>query len=214
MQDPKPINLTGEELEQVKLEIANSSLTDSTKNLIFILIQMSIWLRLKLEHSRVSINKLKRLFFVSNEKRSASNSRQYTDSINYNTTKTDSNGLAENNTIDKPSASTVDKNSTKSLDKPKGHGRLSANDYTNSEVVVIPHAEYVPDQDCPTECGGRLYDTNKPGLFIHIEGNSLFKATKYDSHYKCRGLLEPSILFLYQNRCNDRHYRQNIAVWY
>lgn len=26
-----------------------------------------------------------------------------------------------------------------------------------------------------------MYDTNKPGLFIHIEGNSLFKATKYET---------------------------------
>lgn len=76
VQDPKPINLTGEELEQVKIEIANSSLSDSTKNLIYVLIQMSIWLRLKLEYSRVSINKLKRLFFISNEKRSRSNTNK------------------------------------------------------------------------------------------------------------------------------------------
>lgn len=181
MQDPKPVKLTGQELEWIKREIDDSNLTESTKSLINGLIQMCIWLQLKLEHSKVSITKLKRLFFINNEKRGRTNKN--TDKDKDDKSKQPSSSTTNNCSNDTTTTDTknfLDTNNVVDI-KKKGHGRLSANDYTNSHTVLIPHPEYEPGQDCPTDCGGRLYDTNRPGLFIHIEGNSLFKATKYET---------------------------------
>jgi len=183
MRDPKPINLSGQELEKIKREISESNLSESTKTLINGLIQMCIWLQLKLEHSRVSINKLKRLFFINTEKRCRAKDEPKNNNNSDDTTTPKQEDSADTANVTEGDAPSDTSNSLEPEPKPKkkGHGRLGANDYTNSETVTIPHTEYKPGEDCPTNCGGNLYDTDEPGLFIHIQGNSLFKATRYET---------------------------------
>jgi len=140
MQDPKPVKLSGEELERVKREIAESNLSDSTKSLINGLIQLCIWMQLKLENSKVSINKLKRLFFINTEKRGRNKNKP--DNSDDKTNETYNSNLDDD--TDDSSILTDDvttSNSIAPITKNPGHGRLSANDYTNSETVIIPHPD-------------------------------------------------------------------------
>lgn len=83
------------------------------------LIQMTAWLRLKLEHSRVSINKLKRLFFISNEKRSRSDNNQSTDNANGNMPKENDDNPGDNKTIDETITSSTNEDNSKSTTNPR-----------------------------------------------------------------------------------------------
>ena len=69
MKDPEPIKLSGEEIAKIRREVNESNLSESTKKMVCGLIQMCLWLQLKLEKSRISIKRLKRLFFINTEKR-------------------------------------------------------------------------------------------------------------------------------------------------
>jgi transposase len=66
--------------------------------------------------------------------------------------------------------------------KPKapGHGRLSAANYTGARVLRVAHSALAPGQRCPDCSRGRLYDTNRPAVSIHLEGGPIVDATRLE----------------------------------
>ena len=64
--------------------------------------------------------------------------------------------------------------------RPKGHGRNGAKDYPGANKVRISHETLEAGDDCP-ECGdGKVYDTGRPGVLIHIVGQAPLQATVYE----------------------------------
>lgn len=68
---------------------------------------------------------------------------------------------------------------SKSGEKRKGHGQNGVEKYTGAQQVEIKHENLESGCTCP-ECGrGKIYDTKKPGILIHIEGKAPIEATVY-----------------------------------
>jgi len=54
------------------------------------------------------------------------------------------------------------------MKKRKGHGRRAAAGYWGADKVQVQHDELSVGQSCPDCDGGKLYDTNRPGMLIHL----------------------------------------------
>src|SRR5215510_1626348 len=64
--------------------------------------------------------------------------------------------------------------------KRKGHGRRAASDYSGAKIVKCRHESLKVGDDCPTSCGGRLYDLKEPTALMKFTGQPLITATKYE----------------------------------
>jgi transposase len=65
--------------------------------------------------------------------------------------------------------------------KRRGHGRLSGSAYTGATSVRCLHPQLHPGACCPDPlCGGRLFDTVAPSIFIRLTGQPLVGATRYE----------------------------------
>ena len=67
--------------------------------------------------------------------------------------------------------------------KPRrpGHGRLPGSAYTGATSVRCLHPQLHPGAGCPDPgCGGRLFDTAAPAIFIRLTGQPLVGATRYE----------------------------------
>lgn len=63
--------------------------------------------------------------------------------------------------------------------KPKGHGRLGADEYTGADRMPVPHDELTCGQRCPLCQKGKLYD-QKPAVILRVRGVSPLQATVYE----------------------------------
>lgn len=61
--------------------------------------------------------------------------------------------------------------------KKKGHGRISASDYTGADRVFISHGEFKHKDPCPLCPNGKLYKLKDPGVVIRINGQAPLNAT-------------------------------------
>src|SRR5215467_6423597 len=64
--------------------------------------------------------------------------------------------------------------------KRKGHGRRAASDYNGAKIVKCRHEDLKAGDDCPTSCGGRIYDLKEPTALMQFTGQPLIMATKYE----------------------------------
>jgi transposase len=62
--------------------------------------------------------------------------------------------------------------------KRSGHGRRSSSDYSGAERVRCTDPLRQVGDRC--SCGGRLYDTNEPAIFLRFTGQPLVGATQYE----------------------------------
>lgn len=172
METPEIITLTPEYFDNLKAEVSSSNLSTQTITLIIGIMQLCLWLQQKLAFSKISIAKLKKLFHIKTEKRKG-----------VPCSKDNEPSTAPN--VPAPNlAQTASVANNQSPAEPKkkrvGHGRLSADAYTNAEVVTVKHAYFAAGQPCPLGCGGKLYPLNPPGVFIRIEGGNLFNVYHYN----------------------------------
>ncbi len=68
--EPEPITLTGDEAEALKSRILSSNLSESDQTLMAGLISFTLWLQAQLGWAKLSIQRLRRLFGFSTEKKS------------------------------------------------------------------------------------------------------------------------------------------------
>lgn len=69
--------------------------------------------------------------------------------------------------------------SLKPLEKPKGHGRNAASDYTGAEQVEVPHETLKPGDPCPVCTKGKVYELPAPESVVRITGEAPLQATVY-----------------------------------
>ena len=70
-------------------------------------------------------------------------------------------------------------NRTNKGDKPKGHGRNAAADYSAAEKIKVPHATLKPEDYCPGCLKGKLYEMKVPKFVVRITGKAPIHATVY-----------------------------------
>jgi transposase len=64
-------------------------------------------------------------------------------------------------------------------DKPKGHGRLGANDYPGAETVFCQHSDFQEGDTCPL-CHRGILHKKLPKVKIQIDGNAPLTAKRYE----------------------------------
>ncbi len=72
-----------------------------------------------------------------------------------------------------------DKKTSENKDKPKGHGRKSADEYTGADKVDVPHPDLKPGDRCPGCLKGKVYELKTPETAVRITGKSPLDATVY-----------------------------------
>jgi transposase len=63
--------------------------------------------------------------------------------------------------------------------KPKGHGRNGASDYTGAKKVKIAHETLKHGSRCPECQKGKVYRDNKPATAVRVTGKAPLQATVY-----------------------------------
>lgn len=69
-------------------------------------------------------------------------------------------------------------NITESDTQRRGHGRRAASAYPGARRVRCADPRRQAGDQCP--CGGRLYDTHSPALFLRFTGQRMVGATRYE----------------------------------
>lgn len=96
-----------------------------------------------------------------------------------NRNKSSSNASKTQNSADSSNDEYVDIKTEPDIAKSNAkNGRLSHQQYHNSEKVTIKHHQYKAGDLCPTACGGRLW-IGMPGKVIKITGQGFAMATQY-----------------------------------
>ena len=65
-------------------------------------------------------------------------------------------------------------------EKPKGHGRNAAADFTGADRVVIDHPALTAGGLCPGCQKGKVYELSMPSVFVHVTGAAPLKATVFE----------------------------------
>ena len=155
-------------------------LNTKTKEMVIKSIHFMVWLQGSLEHAKLSIKKLQKLFGIIPRIRKK-HRKNKGDEENKSSTEDDDKddeggrGSASNDTL-------VNENATEnsSVVSKKRSGRIPRSEYKNVKEIAISHTDLKPGDLCPTLCGGKLYSL-KPSAILKIDGASF--ACLYVSNY-------------------------------
>lgn len=125
--EPSRIEITEGDLQKMIEEIRQSLLADKTKGILIQVLVSFAWINRQLEYKRLSIEKLKRLFFGAKTEKPIKNSS------------------------DKPTSEPKEKTESdkKANPKPPGHGKNGAANFEISETIPVPHATLKAGDLCP-----------------------------------------------------------------
>ena len=168
-----PDSTNPSEIEALIARLEEGQLGEADRRLISRLLRLLLTLIRVVEQKNTSISRLKRLLFgPGTDKRTVA--------IPTTSSNTSSNDAPS--TADEPSKpATPEASPTAESTRRRGHGRLCAADYTGARRVVCLNPELVPGDECPSHpCGGHLYDTREPSLFIRLEGRPVITATRFE----------------------------------
>ena len=186
MHTEKPIEMTSEERKEL-IERIKSNMNTADADILLRLIDFNLWLQHGLEEKKISIDRLRRVFGSTSEKRKPKETNKSTDKPNDAAEQSDeehddtvpsnqsNSGVEEGNadTSSSPSASETSNVRKQGVN----NGKLGHEAYTGAEVVII-ESPYKSGDPCPEEdCTGKLYSAN-PGNVIKIVGQSFGKAIK------------------------------------
>ena len=164
-----PDSTNPSEIEALIARLEDGQLGAEDRRLISRLLRLLLTLIRVVEQKNTSISRLKRLLFgPGSDKRPAR-----------------SIASARLPSKDEPSAegdrSAPDAPPIEDQAARRGHGRQGAADYTGARRVVCADPALHPGDECPSrQCGGHLYDTQKPSVFIRLEGRPVIAATRYE----------------------------------
>jgi len=69
--------------------------------------------------------------------------------------------------------------SNNTTDKPKGHGRKAAAEYTGADKIDVPHQDLKPGDRCPGCLKGKVYEMKVPEVVVRITGKPPLQGKVY-----------------------------------
>jgi transposase len=174
---PQPLEISPEETEALLKRIDEKKLDDKDFEKIKAFIRSFVFIQGLLERQKLSIKKLKSLFWGKTKTEKSENILPSPE-IESDKDKDEDEGGGEGE--GEASGSGIENSKKTSVEKKKkGHGKNGASAYVGAEVVYVPHKELKVGQLCPDCEKGKLYKWNKYGIEIRIKGNPPLKATVY-----------------------------------
>ena len=154
---PEIKKLTEKELNALYGRIEDR-LTKEDAKLVKSTIKFSLWIQSKIQEAGIQISKLRKLIFGSNNEKSDKN----------------------DDDADKGTDGELDDTKAKKKSvKGKNNGRNGHKAYKNARQESIKHEVYKAGDDCPLECGGKLYNI-EPGIVMRIYGQSEADVVRYE----------------------------------
>jgi transposase len=188
-QGPAIIEMTEEELNALQERVKTKQLIEDDYSIFEKTIQFVLWVQIKLEHAKITMNKFKQLLFGSKTEKKKRTKNGADNTPNNTSKKEKTTEQSTNETPDLNLASNQDMNivlsSSNTPDdlktKRKGHGRIAASEYTPDEIIVVMHETLKAGDDCPAACGGRLYALPvTPGGIIRVQGQPCAHVVSYE----------------------------------
>lgn len=175
MTSPERINLNAEEVSSLLARVSSNALEDSDIKILTGIIQVYQQIQFDLQEANLSISRLRKTFGLSSERRKhlppANCPGKESDGGLVETG--DQLGLSLGKALD-----ALTKNHDLQKGRKKGHGRLGHKDYPGAKVVSQEHESLKPGDNCPENCGGRVYAV-EPKMTVCLTGHALASATKY-----------------------------------
>lgn len=162
---PERIELQMSELEAILARV-QSRLSPEEYDKLHTALETLLFLTRELEKNRVSVQRLKQLLFgAATEK-----TRQVLEKA------------MQEVGVDSPSDGPDDSSSSPEspAEKPAGHGRNGAQEYTGGQKVPIPHPSLQGGDACPHCKKGKVYEMAEPGRLVRIHGQPPLGATVYE----------------------------------
>lgn len=182
---PQWTDITEEDFAALNERIKAKQLLEADYELFCQMCQFVVWVQIKLYHSKITMRKLKELLFGrKSEKRTKAAAATNCDATD--TPKEEDKASANNDAAsDKAAQASCETNGSietghDDVAKKKGHGRMAAGVYTPDEIIEVVHDNLKPGDDCPTDCGGKVYPLAvTPGGIIRILGQSCAHVVSY-----------------------------------
>ena len=153
MKVPKRIDLNPDQVEELLKRVENSSLRKSDYEIIKAMAETIRLLSQAVNEKSTSIRRLLRMLFGP--------------------------GTEKLEKVIKERLGSLKPLENKGDQKPKGHGRNAASDYTGAEQVEVPHATLKPGDPCPVCPKGKVYEMPAPTSVVRITGKAPLQATVY-----------------------------------
>ncbi|NIM18390.1 MAG: IS66 family transposase [Candidatus Aminicenantes bacterium] len=170
---PQPLEISLEETEELLKRIEEKKLEDKDFEKIKAFIKSFVFIQRLLERQKLSIKKLKNLFFGKTEK--SKNILPETESD-----KDKGEGGGGGGGEGEASGNGIEDSKKKKVKKKKkGHGKNGASAYVGAEEIYISHKKLKVGQLCPDCEKGKLYKWDKDGIEIRIKGSAPLKARVY-----------------------------------
>lgn len=194
---PKVEEKSKDELEEILLQIKNSSLPNSVKEFIINSINSALWFPHILQKKNISLSRLKKMLFGKGYKQKQPEETTSDNSTlpNAETDKEKSSDTTEESGIKTPppdfstqaieaevNAKTQESASTEVIpEKKPGHGRMPHTVYEHFTEILLKLTEYNVGDPCPLDCGGKLYEfePEKPRVLVRIKGQNFADVYKY-----------------------------------
>jgi len=153
---PERIDLDLKQVDALLMRVESGTLQDGDYKIIKAMVETIHLLSQSVDKKAASIRRLLRMLFGDRTEK------------------------LENVLKNKPSKNKdVLKNSPHKNDKPKGHGRKKAADYTGAEKIDVPHADLKPGDICPGCLKGKVYEMKVPEVVVRVTGKAPLDATVY-----------------------------------
>ncbi|MGD2091512.1 MAG: IS66 family transposase [Candidatus Aminicenantes bacterium] len=173
---PKPLEISLEETEALLKRIDEKKLEDKDFEKIKAFIRSFVFIQRLLERQKLSIKKLKGLFW-GNKKTEKSENILPLHETESDKDKDDDEGEGEGG--GEASGSGIENSKKKNVEKKKkGHGKNGASAYVGAELVYIGHKKLKVGQLCPYCQRAKLYKY-KDGIEIRIKGSPPLRAIVY-----------------------------------
>ncbi|NQT18509.1 MAG: hypothetical protein HQ592_02310, partial [Planctomycetes bacterium] len=151
MKEPKRLDLSASEADALLERLAEGKLGPEDYKTLGTMVKSWLWLSGVVQDAKISIQELKKLIFGAKTEKTRKVLKQ----------------------------KTVEKKTSTSKEKSKGHGRNGAKEYAGAERICLKCAQVRPGDRCP-KCGkGKLY-AYEPGEIVCIRGQAPLQATVYE----------------------------------
>lgn len=154
MKTPKRINLSPDQIDDLLNRVKNSSLQQRDYEIIKAMAETIELLSQAVNQKGTSIRRLLRMLFGPGTEKLE---KVIKDQIR-------SSKESSGNTKDQ---------------KPKGHGRNPASDYTGADQIEVPHSTLKPGDKCPLCPKGKVYEMPSPEVVVRITGKAPLQAAVY-----------------------------------
>jgi transposase len=172
---PQPLEISLEETEELLKRIDEKKLEDKDFEKIKAFIKSFVFIQRLLERQKLSIKKLKNLFWGNTKTEKSENILTETES-DKDKDKDKDEGEGEGGA----SSSGIEDSKKENIKKKKkGHGRNGASAYVGAEVVYVSHKKLKNGQLCPDCEGAKIYKWYKDGIEIRVKGSAPLKAIVY-----------------------------------